>query len=404
MVSNLTLPTPDPTDDVWGEDLNTAIAAVNNDLESTKANLVLTNQTVASVQSALGGKADSSAVTSALALKANIDDLNAKADLSTVTALSGVVADKADQSDVTSGFDAVNAEVDALSGVVGTKADSSDLAEKADITTMNAELALKADVVDIAPSPVFLEHGDLIPAGTPAESVIYHVPQRAYEDVKITHVSKNQGTAISNFELPDDLAIGDVVLAIAVTIGAGRSYTWAAPWTEIFDYSQSRTISAAIYRIPDQAALDDIVVPVITPSGNFDQMVLATMKIEAQVNTAWPAFSSGGGRSAATIVSPTNTSFGVNTISTSPFASFDTEYIFGAAYSGIPAGPAPELTIPPAYEEVFDATTGGLRFIMGKRPMAVVPISAQTIAVSHVSGFANALYGGAHFIVPAKEA
>jgi hypothetical protein len=404
MVSNLTLPTPDPTDDVWGEALNTAIEAVNTDLETTKTSVTTVSNRVTTVENTLGDKADADAVASALALKADDSDLAAKADKSVVDPLVIAVADKADTSDVTAGFDTVNGSINELAAEVDLKADSSALALKADITTVDLALSLKADVDDIAPSPVFLEHGDLIPAGTPAETVIYHVPQRSYEDVKVTHVSANQGTAISNFDLPDDLAIGDVVLAIAVTIGAGRSFAWAAPWTEIFDYSQSRTISAAIYRISDQAALDDIVVPVITPQGNFDQMVLATMKIEAQALTAWPAFSSGGGRSAATIVSPTNSSFGVNTISSSPFASFDTEYIFGAAYSGIPAGPAPVLTLPAAYEEVFDETTGGLRFIMGKRPMAVVPISAQTIAVQHVTGFANALYGGAHFIVPAKEA
>lgn len=408
MVSNLTLPTPDPTDDVWGEELNDAVTAVNADVETNKTALTTVSNRVTTVENLLGEKADADAVTSALALKADQEDLELKADSSTVAALSAAVADKADQSDLTSGLDSVNGEIDALTTVVNEKADASEttaaLGLKADITTMDLALDLKADLVDLAPKPVFLEHGDLVPVGTPAESVIYHVPQRSYEDVKISHVSANQGTAISSFELPDDLAIGDVVLAIAVTIGAGRSYSWGAPWTEIFDYSQSRTISASIYRISNQAALDDIAAPVITPSGNFDQMVLATMKIEAQVLTAWPAFSSGGGRSAATIVSPTNTSFGVNTISTSPFASFNTEYIFGAAYSGIPAGPAPVLTLPPSYEEVFDETTGGLRFIMGKKTVSAVPIAAQTIAVSHVSGFANALYGGAHFIVPAKEA
>lgn len=417
MVSNLTLPTPDPTNDVWGEDLNAAVTAVNNDLETAKTNVISVTGSVASLSTAVAGKADSSAVSAALAGKANTSDLAGKADSSTVSALattvagkadsstvdalSATVANKANSSDVTSGFDAVNTAVADLATEVSTKADSSALAAKADTTAMNAALALKANTADLPPEAVFLEDGELVPAGSPAETVVYQMPKRAPSDVKITHVSGNQGTAISNFELPDDLAIGDVVLAIAVTIGAGRSYTWAAPWTEIFDYSQSRTISAAIYRISDQAALDAISVPVITPSGNFDQMVLATAKIVAQVNTAWPAYSSGGGRSAATLTSPTNTSFGVGAISTSPFASFNTEYLFAAAYSGIPSGPAPTITLPVSYENVFDATTGGLRFIMGKRKVSAVPIAAQTIAVSHVTGFANALYGGAHFIVPA---
>lgn len=420
MVSNLTLPTPDPTDDVWGEDLNAAVTAVNNDLETTKTNVATLTGAVGSVETALASKADSAAVTTALAGKANTTDLAAKADSSTVTALQTVVSGKADssvvtalqtevsgkadQTDLTSGLDAVNGSIDQLSNEVDTKADASALATKADTTTVDAALALKADLTDLAPSPVFVESDELVPVGSPAETVVYHVPQRAPESVKITHVSGNQATPISNFELPDDLAIGDVVLAIAVTIGAGRSYTWGAPWTEIFDYSQSRTTSAAIYRITDQAALDDISAPVITPSGNFDQMVLATVKLKAQVNTAWPAYSSGGGRSAATLTSPTNTSFGVGSISTSPFASFNTEYIFAAAYSGIPAGPAPTITLPAAYSTVFNATTGGLRFVMGKRAVSAVPVAAQTIAVSHVTGFANALYGGAHFIVPAKEA
>lgn len=404
MVSNLTLPTPDPTDDVWGEALNDAIESVNADLETTKTSVTTVSNRVTTVENTLGDKADALAVSAALELKADDSDLAAKADKSVVDPLVLTVADKANTSDMTAGFDAVNGSVDALSAEVDLKAPLTALAEKADITTVDLALSLKADIADIAPSPVFLERGELIPVGSPAETVIYHVPKRSYEDVKITHVSNNQSQPISNFDLPDNLAIGDVVLALAVTIGSGRSYAWAAPWVEIFDFVQNRTTSAAIYRITDQAALDDISSPVITPSGNFDQMVLVAMKIEAQVNTAWPALTAGGGRSSNTLTSPTNSSFGVNAITTSPFATFDTEYIFAAAYSGIPAGPAPVLTLPPAYEEVFDATTGGLRFTMGKRPMAVVPIAAQTIAVQHVVGFENALYGGAHFIVPAKEA
>lgn len=414
MVSSLPLPTPDPTSDVWGDDLNAAINAVNNDLEATKA-----------IQA---GKADSSAVTAALALKA---------DTSTVTGLATQIAAKANSTDVNSALalkadvsalatKADQTEVDVLSGAIDSAVASID--GKADQTEVDSALALKADETDLTalsgvvatkvdqtdfnalegliegfdPASLFLDEGDLIPAGTPARTVIYR-SQSYPEDVKVTHVSNNDSQPISDFELPDDLAVGDVVLAVAVTVGAGRTYTWAAPWTEIFDYSQQRTISAAIYRIVDEAALQAIVVPTITPSGNFDSMVLATLKIEAQ-NAAWPAYSSGAGRSAATLISPTTTGFSINTINSSPFASFDTEYVLAAAYSGILSGPAPDVSLPGTFEILVDASTGGLAFVVGKRSVSTVPVAAVAVGVAHPAGFGNANHGGAQFIVPAKEA
>lgn len=380
MVSNLDLPDPSPTADVWGQDLNDAIVAVNADVETNKVQ-------IAANAALLAGKADASAVTSALALKADLTALEGKADASVV-----------------------NAELNSISAELATKAADSDLDsltlvvnQKADTSYVDTELASKADVTDIPPEPLFLKEGELVPVGTKAETVIYRTLDRA-EDVKVTHLSNNNAEPITNFELPDDLAVGDVLLAIAVTTGSGRTYTWAAPWTEIFDMSQQRTTSAAIYRIVDQAALDDLVTPVITPSGNFDSMVLAMLKIEAQVETAWPAYGSGNGRSGNTLTSPSTTGFGISSIATSPFSSFDKEWVFAAAYSGILGGPAPSITLPAGFETMIDATTGGLRFKMGRRFSNTLPVAALSIGVSHVPSFANSNYGGAHFVTPTKEA
>lgn len=391
MVSNLTLPTPDPTSDVWGEELNAAIEAVNTDVETNKSAVASNTNAIAGVQTTLGSKADSAAVTLALAQKANTSDLAGKADTTVV-----------------------NSQIAALDAEVDTKADgpattaslnslTSSLAAKASTAYVDAELANKADVSDVPPPSLFLKEGELVPVGTETKTVIYRTPPQP-EDIKVTHVSNNQGTNITQFELPDDLRVGDVLLAIATTMGAGRSFTWAAPWTEIFDYSQNRTSSAAIYRISNQAALDDVVTPVITPVGNFDRMVLAILKIPAQVATAWPAYGSGNGRSAATLTSPTTTSFGLGSIATSPFTSFDTEWYFAVAYSGIVSGPAPTISSPAGFTTVIDATTGGLRFKMGRRKTTVLPVPAITFNIGHVAGFTNALYGGAHFITPTKEA
>lgn len=407
MVSSLPLPTPDPTSDVWGDDLNAAINAVNNDLEATKA-VQAGKADSAAVTAALATKADTSTVnglatqiaakanttdmTAALALKADASELADKADQSSVDSLTSALDAKANQTSVDSALALKADETDltALSGVVATKVDQ---------TSFDV---LEGLIEGFDPASLFLDEGDLIPAGTPARTVIYR-SQPYPEDVKVTHVSNNDSEPISAFELPDDLAIGDVVLAVAVTMGAGRTYTWAAPWTEIFDYSQQRTISAAIYRIVDEAALQAIVVPTITPSGNFDSMVLATLKIEAQ-NAAWPAYSSGAGRSAATLISPTTTGFSINTINSSPFASFDTEYVLAAAYSGILSGPAPDISLPGTLEILLDASTGGLAFVVGKRSVSTVPVAAVAVGVAHPAGFGNANHGGAQFIVPAKEA
>jgi len=414
MVSSLPLPTPDPTSDVWGDDLNAAINAVNNDLEATKA-IQAGKADSAAVTAALATKADTTTVNglaTQIAAKASTTDVNSalalKADQSSVDSLSSALDDKADQTAVDSLTSALDAKANQTSvdSALALKADETDLtalsgvvATKADQTAFDA---LEGLVEGFDPASLFLDEGDLIPAGTPARTAIYR-SQPYPEDVKVTHVSNNDSQPISAFELPDDLAVGDVVLAVAVTMGSGRTYTWAAPWTEIFDYSQQRTISAAIYRIVDEAALQAIVVPTITPSGNFDSMVLATLKIEAQ-NAAWPAYSSGAGRSAATLISPTTTGFSINTINSSPFASFDTEYVLAAAYSGILSGPAPDISLPGTFEILVDASTGGLAFVVGKRSVSTVPVATVAVGVAHPSGFGNANHGGAQFIVPAKEA
>lgn len=389
MVSSLDLPDPSPTADVWGEELNAAITAVNADVETNKVQ-------IAANAALLAGKADASAVSAALATKASNADLATKADISTVEG-------KADAS-------VVNAELASINAELTTKASDSEMDslalvvnQKADTSYVDTELAEKADVTDIPPEPLFLKEGELVPVGTMAETVIYRTLDRA-EDVKVTHLSNNNSEPITNFELPDDLAVGDVLMAIAVTTGSGRTYTWAAPWTEIFDFSQQRTTSAAIYRIVDQAALDDLTTPVITPSGNFDSMVLAILKIEAQVETAWPAYGSGNGRSGNTLTSPSTTGFGISSIATSPFSSFDKEWVFAAAYSTILGGPAPTITLPAGFETMIDATTGGLRFKMGRRFSNTLPVAALSIGVSHVPSFANSNYGGAHFVTPTKEA
>lgn len=408
MVSSLPLPTPDPSSDVWGEDLNAAITAVNNDLESTKTvqagkadSAAVTaalaqkadTSTVTGLASQIGAKADIAYVDSALATKADTSDVSGKADQAALDAAVSAIDGKADQTEVDSALasKADAAALTALSTTVNSKANQADL----DI--------LETTIDDLGSPPIFLQEGEMIPAGTPAGTVIYR--SDAYpKDIKITHVSGNKSEPITNFELPDDLKVGDVLMAIAVTMNSGRSYVWSSPWQELFDYSQPRTTSAAIYRIVDEAALAAVTAPVITPSGNFDSMVLAIVKIEAQVETAWPAYSSSVGRSGNTLTSPTNTSFIVGVINNSPFTSFDTEWIFGAAYSTIIAGPAPVITLPNGFETVIDATTGGLSFKLAKRPFSALPVPAQTIGVSHPTGFANANYGGAHFITPTKEA
>lgn len=247
-------------------------------------------------------------------------------------------------------------------------------------------------------APVVVSGDDLIPVGTGVGTAIFRVPAKA-TDVKVTHVSNNKSEPVSGFELPDNLAIGDVVMALATTQSAGRSFAWVAPWEEVFDYTQSRTSSAAIYRIVDQAALDAIEPPTFTPQGNFDSIVLVTIKLKA-ITAPWPAYGAGNGRSSNTINNVSNTGFSVNAIGASPFAAFDTEYAFVSSYSGIVSGPGSKITLPEDFEILVDASTGGVTFVIGRRPATTLPRPVFDVAVEHPVGWGNALYGGGHFVVP----
>lgn len=244
--------------------------------------------------------------------------------------------------------------------------------------------------------------GELAPLGVQPGTQItwYEAPPQS---LKITHVSNNEGEAITNFELPDDMVVGDVILAIATTNSAGQSYTWSgAGWEEIFDFTQQRTTSAAIYRITDATALANIATPTITPSANFNEMVLATLRITADTDP-WAALSPNNGRSANTLGAVTTSSVEVNEIDNQPHPSFDREYGFAAAFSqDLTKGPPPEMTVPAGFTELINEWTGGLRFVFARRLTGSLPIPAATFGVTHVDATTeNTNYGGAHFVPPA---
>lgn len=249
-----------------------------------------------------------------------------------------------------------------------------------------------------------LTEGQLAPLGVQPGTQItwYAAPPSA---LKITHVSNNKGEAITNFELPDNIIVGDVILAIATTIGAGRSYAWSgADWEEIFDFSQQRTTSAAIYRVTDTTKLNAIATPTITPTGNFDEMVLAMVRITAD-DAPWAALTSNNGRSGNTLGPISTTSIGVTQIDAQPHPAFEREYAFAAAASegaSVNKGPAPELTVPAGFTELFNEWTGGIRFVFARRITNTLPIPAATFGVTHVDATTeNTNYGAAHFVPPA---
>ena len=263
-------------------------------------------------------------------------------------------------------------------------------------------LELGIPLADVAAQPdiILVEGDELVPLGTDSGTVIYRIPQ-PHETIKVTHFSSNTGEAISDqFELPDDVRIGDVLLATVAGRAGGTSVVWAAPWEEKIDLSQSQTISMAIYRVVDQTALDALVKPSVDPVANFNSGVLSIQKIRA-ITSAWPAYGSGNGRSAQTLVSPTDFGFTINQIGSSPFGDYDTNYAYASAYSGLAQGPAPEIETPAGFEEIVNASTGGLRFAMWRRfPAPSLPVPAVPVVVNHDPVLANALYGGCQFIVP----
>lgn len=247
-----------------------------------------------------------------------------------------------------------------------------------------------------------LVDGELAPLGVQPGTQItwYEAPPSS---LKVTHVSNNKGEEITNFELPDGMVVGDVIFAIATTVGAGRSYTWNGPgWEEIFDYTQQRTTSAAIYRITDATALANIETPTITPQGNFDEMVLATVRLAVD-DAPWAPLTSNNGRSGNTLGPVTTTTIGVTQIDAQPHPSFNREYAFAAAFSqDLNKGPSPELALPAGFTEIFNEWTGGIRLVFGRRETAVLPIPAATFSVTHVDATTeNTNYGAGHFVPPA---
>lgn len=159
--------------------------------------------------------------------------------------------------------------------------------------------------IGIAGGITLIPEGTEPPLGSPPG--IYGFLPSA-EPIKFATMSYDTEGSTVDCPVPSGVAIGDAVVFIPAFVPAitgGDEITVAdASWVRILDYSpqQSRKPAAFVYRVNDQAALDNIGASVIATSVNAGRRAGVTYAIPGSlVDSAWPTYSSGTNRSPATI-------------------------------------------------------------------------------------------------------
>jgi hypothetical protein len=266
------------------------------------------------------------------------------------------------------------------------------------LKTMLAVTELQNAGVAAGQGITLIPEGESIPLGA-SPGIYAHVPEAA---VPLTSAEVAEFTTLSNTvtcAIPTATEIGDVVIFIPGFEGADTNITCSnGGWTEIIDYSgsHSRKTGMYVYRVVDSDALIALGSSVSANVTNPTVRVGICFKLTgALVNSAWPTFSSGSNRSAATLQSVTATGFTVQAVNTAtvPFS----RVVLAAIHD---ADNVPSTS--PGFAEVAHATSSGegvnpVTLTVLIKDLAATPLPAAV--VSHESGLSTSS-GGGQFIVP----
>jgi hypothetical protein len=210
----------------------------------------------------------------------------------------------------------------------------------------------------------------------------------------------SEGTSVS-CAVPAGVAIGDAVIFIpgfdpAAT--AGDISVSDSGWTEIIDYSANHTrdTGAYVYRVTDSTALSALGATVTANYGQTARrMGICFVVPGSLVASAWPAYTSGSNRSAATINSNTTTGCSIQGFSTAtvPFHKVALFVMHDAASD--PAASAGFTVLGFATGSAGGVAPRTLTVMI--KDLAATPIPVATVTHSTAS---SATHGGGQFIIP----
>jgi hypothetical protein len=245
--------------------------------------------------------------------------------------------------------------------------------------------------------------GEQVPAGT-APGLVAFVPIVAPEEpMPVATVSYDtEGTTVE-CPIPEGVEVGDAVVFIpAFDPATSPTNDITGPggsWTEIFDYSgnQSRESAVYVYRVTDVTALANLgetVTATYGASGRRMGVVFAVR--DALTGSAWPTYTSGSNRSAATI---NNNSTGGCTVqgfatATVPFFKVVLFIVHDADSQPVASAGFEEVGV--ASGSAGGAAARTLTVLI--KDQAAVPIAAAD--VTHPTA-TSSTHGGGQFIVPA---
>lgn len=248
---------------------------------------------------------------------------------------------------------------------------------------------------------LLLAEGAEPPLGTPP-GIIGYIPSGVEPELPtVATISYTTEGSTASCAVPAGVEIGDAVVFIAgfdpASTGGDISVSDTG-WVEIIDYSANHTrdTAAYVYRVTDSTALAALGATVTANYGQSGRRMGVCFTIPgSRVATAWPAYTSGSNRSAATINTPTTTGCVIQTFATAtvPFHKVVAFVMHDA--DALPAASAGFTEVAHASGSAGGAAARTLTVLI--KDLAATPIPAATI--THATA-GSSTHGGGQFIVP----
>lgn len=237
------------------------------------------------------------------------------------------------------------------------------------------------------------------PAGAPA-GIYGFIPGGEVPTTDIEVVSYPSTGSTVTCPVPTAAAVGDVLIFIPAFVGADANVTVSdTGWVELIDYSaqQTRKSGAYVYRVADAAALTALGATVTASVANPGVRAGAVVRLTGALSaTAWPVYSSGSNRSAATLNSTSTTGFTVQQFSTATVP-FDRVMLWSIHDADNVAAASSGFTeLGHVSSSNAGATPITLTLFIKTHSTTPVPAAVVTFPTA-----ASAVAGGGQFIIPA---
>jgi hypothetical protein len=245
--------------------------------------------------------------------------------------------------------------------------------------------------------------GDDLPLGIPAGSWVGRIPDDSVPPATLFEAISydSEGTTVS-CPVPSGVAVGDAVIFIPAFDPASTATNDItvsdAGWSEIFDYSanHARETAVYVYRVTDATALAALGSTVSATYASSGRRMGACFTVPGSlVDSAWPAYTSGSNRSAATINSNTTTGCSIQGFSTATVP-FHKVVLFTVHDLGSDPAASDGFTVL-GYATGSAGGAEARTLTVMIKDLASAPIPAATVTHSTAT---SSSHGGGQFVVP----